>query len=210
MTGPVGPTGPTGPSGTVFTAKTTLGPARRRYLDGTTGSTTQDVFYRDVFNVKDYGAYGNGTNDDTTSINAAIAALQSAVIFGNTLGTLYFPQGVYKISNNLTITLTGTLNCTVKGDGKFSSIIYQTGSAKNGLTVSMTTDQCPLEIFNLGFTTNTTAACAISVVVTSPNSMESIAGITIRDINITTTLTEHRPHWGGIMGYISMVLGKLC
>ena len=43
-----------------------------------------------VFNVKAYGAKGDGSTDDTTAINSAIAAVNSA---GH--GILFFPQGVY-------------------------------------------------------------------------------------------------------------------
>src|SRR5262245_34589255 len=45
-----------------------------------------------VYNVKDYGATGNGTTDDGAAITAAANALESA---GG--GTLYFPPGTYKI-----------------------------------------------------------------------------------------------------------------
>ena len=47
-----------------------------------------------VYNVKDaaYGALGDGSNDDTDEIRAAIAAVPAAG------GTVYFPCGTYKIS----------------------------------------------------------------------------------------------------------------
>jgi parallel beta-helix repeat protein len=44
-----------------------------------------------VLNVKDYGALGNGTHDDTVSIQNAIAALPSDG------GTVFIPAGTYKI-----------------------------------------------------------------------------------------------------------------
>ena len=46
-----------------------------------------------TINVKYYGATGNGTTDDTTAINAAIAAITS------TYATLYFPSGTYVVSS---------------------------------------------------------------------------------------------------------------
>jgi len=49
-----------------------------------------------VYNVKDYGAKGDGTTDDTTAVNDAIAA------FNNTGGILYFPYGNYVLSDSLT------------------------------------------------------------------------------------------------------------
>lgn len=56
-----------------------------------------------------YGATGNGTTDDTASINSAIAQLNAV---GR--GVLYFPVGTYKTTASLT---TITANCTVLGDG---------------------------------------------------------------------------------------------
>lgn len=50
-----------------------------------------------VYNVRDYGAKGDGTTDDTTSIQSAINALPTSG------GVVYFPHGVYIISAKLTI-----------------------------------------------------------------------------------------------------------
>jgi hypothetical protein len=51
-----------------------------------------------VYNVKDYGALGDGSNDDTTSIQAAIDAAEA--VFG---GIVTFPRGTYKITSVLTV-----------------------------------------------------------------------------------------------------------
>lgn len=50
------------------------------------------------FNVKDYGAKGDNSNDDTSAINAAIAAAVSA---GG--GTVYLPIGIYKTTGAISI-----------------------------------------------------------------------------------------------------------
>lgn len=52
-----------------------------------------------VYNVKDYGAVGNGTTDDTTDIQAAISACNTA---GG--GIVWFPEGTYLISSTLSVT----------------------------------------------------------------------------------------------------------
>lgn len=49
-------------------------------------------------NVKDFGATGNGTTDDTAAISAAISALPANG------GTVYFPAGTYKVSSTISIT----------------------------------------------------------------------------------------------------------
>lgn len=53
-----------------------------------------------VFNVKSpaYGATGDGTTDDTTAIINAIAAATAATAGG----TVFFPPGTYRITNNFT------------------------------------------------------------------------------------------------------------
>ena len=56
-----------------------------------------------VFNVKDYGAVGNGSDDDTDAINDAIAAAAARTYKG---GTIYFPAGTYKFISTLVITNT--------------------------------------------------------------------------------------------------------
>lgn len=48
-----------------------------------------------VLDVRNYGATGNGTTDDTTAIQAAITALPASG------GTMYFPPGIYLISGTL-------------------------------------------------------------------------------------------------------------
>lgn len=57
-------------------------------------STVDAENYR---NVRTWGAKGDGTTDDVTAIQAAIAALPSGG------GTLFFPPGTYKISSTLTM-----------------------------------------------------------------------------------------------------------
>lgn len=52
-----------------------------------------------VYNVKDYGAIGDGTADDTAAIQAAINAAQLA-----NGGTVFVPAGLYKVTSTLTIT----------------------------------------------------------------------------------------------------------
>lgn len=49
-----------------------------------------------VFNVKDYGAVGDGTADDTTEIQAAINAIPSG-------GVVLFPAGTYKCTSPIVI-----------------------------------------------------------------------------------------------------------
>ena len=87
-----------------------------------------------VYNVKNTaysgGAKGNGVADDTTPINAAITACISA---GG--GTVTFPAGTYKTSSALTVN-TSPASITLMGTGPQSSIIKQTSTTANGITIS--------------------------------------------------------------------------
>ena len=61
---------------------------------GTNTHAEIDTFIGRYINVKDYGAVGNGTTDDTAAIQAALDACSSR-------GTVYVPEGTYLISNLL-------------------------------------------------------------------------------------------------------------
>ena len=63
----------------------------------------------DFISVKDFGAIGDGTTNDTTAIQNAI----NTVTLGTATGScIYFPKGTYLVSG-LTITAPGTVNPTL-------------------------------------------------------------------------------------------------
>jgi hypothetical protein len=63
---------------------------------GRLGGTSGTVATLPFLNVKDYGALGDGSTNDTAAINAAIAALTAG-------GTLWFPRGRYMTDGGHTI-----------------------------------------------------------------------------------------------------------
>lgn len=70
---------------------------------GTGGATRSNKSkFSDFLSVKDFGAKGDGTTDDTAAIQAAI---NSANVFAT---TIYFPPGAYKITSPLKTVLSGT------------------------------------------------------------------------------------------------------
>lgn len=73
-------------------------------------------YFADILSVKDFGAIGNNTHDDTAAINAAYAA---AISSGN---ALYFPAGTYKVTSQLTFACS-TTGVTIRGAGVGLSII---------------------------------------------------------------------------------------
>ena len=80
-----------------------------------------------TFNVKSYGAVGEGTTDDTQTIKNAIAASANSP-----KSTVYFPTGTYKISG----TLNASSNQRWMGDGKTASIITVIGSANPAVNIN--------------------------------------------------------------------------
>lgn len=96
--------------------------------------------YSDAINVRWFGATGDGTTDDTTSIQGALCAvgtgyyteLRSGVVFGG--GKLQIPAGTYRItaplnvpeghvSSNIVVEGAGQDNTILKGYGYFFPII---------------------------------------------------------------------------------------
>jgi len=78
-----------------------------------------DGFDSLVVNVKNHGAKGDGTTDDT-------AAIQSAITLALTGGVVFFPPGTYKSGNLL---VSGATNLTLRGPG---ATINWTGTAGGG------------------------------------------------------------------------------
>lgn len=69
-----------------------------------------------VVNVLDFGAIGDGTTDDTAAIQAAVDSV--------TNGTVYFPNGTYKITNTITIDGSTKLSLNFVGNGLASEVVY--------------------------------------------------------------------------------------
>jgi hypothetical protein len=97
------------------------------YKEPFTGAVarTQALKNGDVFSVKDFGAIGDGTHDDTSAIQAAIDALNPYIYnasFDYTQGggTVFFPRGIYRITS--TIKLPAYVTLKGSGRGGWSSI----------------------------------------------------------------------------------------
>ncbi len=121
-----------------------------------------------VFNVKAYGAVGDGTTDDTAAIQAAITAM--------TGGTLFFPAGTYKTTTPLNL----KSNTKMSGVGQGQSIINGTYAP---------TDRGAIELGVAGFVQFITIE-QLTFNTTGGNSAVLIAGaknVTVRECGFTGT-----------------------
>jgi hypothetical protein len=89
---------------------------------GGSSARTLEARFAERVNVKDFGAVGDNSTDDTAAINAAIAYAQASL----TQRVIYFPRGTYLISASLTA-VTGS-NWHFIGEGRGVSIIRCTAN----------------------------------------------------------------------------------
>jgi hypothetical protein len=112
------------------------------YTPAGTGAVATNVQakLRQYISVKDFGATGNGSTDDTTAIQAAINSNTNGI-------SVYFPQGVYLI--NATIVLPTSTAVKLYGDGfnpqettnpTKGSIVKWNGSANGTMFSANTSD----------------------------------------------------------------------
>lgn len=95
-------------------------------LTGAPGDTVSEATFstsgktkQQVYNIRDYGAVGNGTTDDTIAVQAAIDACVNAT-YG---GTVFIPPGRYKITASLTTPSTNP-KVSLRGVGATVSTLY--------------------------------------------------------------------------------------
>lgn len=122
-----GPRGEPGVDGITPPTPNFLGTTDNIEVTGAYPDYTFRVLHQQTtINVKDFGAVGDGTSNDTAAIQNALDSV------GLTGGTVYLPKGHYLISNTLTM-LNGT---TMLGDGEESTFITMDPSVtdKHGIT----------------------------------------------------------------------------
>ena len=84
-----------------------------------TTRTAQDKL-REIVSVKDFGAKGDGTTDDT-------AAIQAAITYANSIGgaIVWLPPGTYKTTSTLAM----AKYVTLQGPGKHAGVVSYNGTA---------------------------------------------------------------------------------
>lgn len=100
------------------------------------------------YNVKAYGAKGDGSTDDTTAINSAIAAAQSA-----SGGVVYFPAGFYNISSPLTtLSTSGT---RLQGANQAAAVLQPTSGFSGSQIINITADFCGVADLQIAYANTT-------------------------------------------------------
>lgn len=119
------------------------------------GAINRTIYQKlsDTISVKDFGAVGNGSTDDTAAILAACASLTSN-------SSLYFPAGNYLFNNGATgFTLTGLNNVYIRGEGAQITLSVNAGMGRfvncvninvTGLKILGTWGTAPLPDFFTG------------------------------------------------------------
>jgi parallel beta-helix repeat protein len=117
-----------------------------------------------VFDVKTYGAVGDGSTDDTGAIRSAIRAASA------TGGVVFFPPGVFVLPGR--ITCKSLNNVSFQGSGKSATVLKSAvpagNPAKNGGPTMLSFSKCTnFSIRNITFDNNNIAAarrkCMVSV-----------------------------------------------
>ena len=98
-------------------------PVQSRARWARAGLASAPTNFTTVLNVKNYGAKGNGTNDDTSAINTAISKAPAGSV-------VYLPAGTYRLTKRVYL----KSNMILRGDGSaLTSLIFEG---------SNTTDRC--------------------------------------------------------------------
>lgn len=108
----------------------------------------------EVLNVLDFGALGDGSNDDTAAIQAAITAAEAFS------GTVYIPEGVFLLYAPLQI----TSGITLVGNGRESTIlrVVDTGQTISAIKTSVFVDKLTIKNLRIEASNTTNAYVPVS------------------------------------------------
>jgi hypothetical protein len=115
---------------------------------------------QECLSISDYSGIGDGTTDNTTPLNTAIAALPS---YG---GCIAFPAGKYKFNSALSYTPSPTIySLTLIGAGANNTTLYWPGT--NGITFNAHGYDQSIHVRDLTFSTGDTTGSYIGLTLTN-------------------------------------------
>lgn len=115
--------------------KTSAGAIDFKVLFNGVATNLQSAFSSTFFNVRNYGAIGNGVADDRTAIIAAQAAATAA---GG--GIVFFPPGIYRVTNSISLAANvqwlgcGGLSTKIAGDNSVAGVITLPGNGSGSVS----------------------------------------------------------------------------
>lgn len=149
------------------------------FMQPGTGAAARTLQARlqDTVSVKDFGATGNGTTNDTAAIQAAINYVQTT---GG--GCVYFPIGTYFVSGTLAVTAN---KVTLKGENRQGTVINFNNGALDCLTVIGTSYAAQLYGFELKdiYISHTSKTGGRSLVIAYASQ------VTLRDVTLSQAWT---------------------
>lgn len=164
-TGPTGPTGsttlPTGPTGYAYTGNGASAATFQGFLQTGTSAVTRtwQAKAADIFSVKDFGATGDGTTNDTAAIQAAINAAATA---GG--GQVYLPPGTYRLNSGISWTAS---NIHLVGAGQGATKILANFATGNVVSVgSSGTNPATCSIRRMSFRSNVVRSSGAGILFT--------------------------------------------
>ncbi len=146
----------------------------------------RDLLAPYYFNVKDYGALGDGSTDDTVAIqNATNAALAANLAYGalSAGNTVFFPHGAYKTT--ALITASGAIRFL--GAGRHEAVIFSS-HAGGALAISTGSAFDEVEVCDLGFCANGAGSSGTAISITLPFiASASTPSVSIQNVHIFDT-----------------------
>ena len=155
-----------------------------------TGSTTARSLalrFATTYNVKDFGAVGDGSTDDAAAFNAAFTACEAA-----TYGCeIYIPSGTFALGSKITKSMTKAV--TIRGQGRGVSTLLWTNSS-GGFDLTFSTQYNAPKIYELTILTSYAGGGTAITITESPASASSNdigPEVTSVDIRGSDTATKY-------------------
>ena len=130
------------------------------FIQEGTGAVQRTVESRlkDVVSVKDFGAVGNGTTDDSAAIQAAIDSIEPGSSTPSN-GRVYFPAGTYYVASTIRVNGDGV---HLIGAGAEATTLKRSDTGTYGPMISLTGTERRYDNSIQGMTLLSTAACTSS------------------------------------------------
>lgn len=139
------------------------------------GAVTRSVQskLRDVVSVKDFGAVGDNSTDDTIAFQAALTAAAGK--------TLYVPNGAYRVTSQLNV----PNRTTIVGEGPISSQIYYRTSSTTLFNQLFSFDNVDnIQIEKIGLICDIGAGCQNTIAIYCSGDVGSVTEIDLSEVYI--------------------------